>query len=149
MRGVAFVGGLVLLAFALLPAHHAARAQGVQLGACFHQTWALKTGSEPPGNLFFTAITNCSVPVYVIYEDTVSFQYHWDDGLWYPFAPLGSDATHDITGLGDSGFSDVPSYLGAACYVAVTGWVIQPYNWFPLYTTTSSYEPANPNPTCY
>jgi hypothetical protein len=152
MRTVAFVGGFVLFAFALLPAHHAARAQGVELGACFHQTWALKTGSEPPDNLFFTAITSCGpFPVEALYEVTSAYQYNWDDGQWYPEGILlGSDASAGGTQfLGDSGFGDMPSYLGAACYAAVTGWTVQPYNWFPLYVRTTSWEPADPNPTCY
>src|ERR1700674_3447064 len=125
MRTVAFVGGLVLLDFALLPAHHAARAQGVQLGACFHQTWALKKGSEPPGNFFFPAITSCSVPVYFLYEQTEAYQYNWDDGLWYPEGELGSDAAHDTVFLADSGFGNAPSYLGAVCYVALTRWIVE------------------------
>jgi hypothetical protein len=151
MRAVVFIAGFVLFAFALLAGRsHEARAQGVELGACFHQTWALKTGSEPPGNIFFTAIASCSVPVQVLYEETVAYQYNWDDGLWYPHVALGSDATGPGTQfLGDSGFGDVPSYLGAACYVAVTDWVVQPFNWFPLYTSTSSLGPANPSSTCY
>jgi hypothetical protein len=151
MRAVVFIAGFVLFAFALLAGRpHEARAQGIQVGACFHQTWALKTGSEPPDNLFYTAITSCGpFPVEALYGVTTAYQYNWDDGQWYPEGTLGSDADAGGTQyLGDSGFGDMPSYLGAACYVAVTHWTVQPYNWFPLYATTSSLESADSS-TCY
>lgn len=118
MRATLFAIALAVLVLALLPSQ-STKAQGVQF-LCYGQSFDSKVQVNGEDEFFWIAITSCPIVMREVGFLTGLYQFHWDDGLWYPVRIVGGKIEFLRDWAAGSGPQNVDSFQGANCYSAWT-----------------------------